>query len=120
MLYCLRRGYCFPNFECQLCQALEVEVCPLVWHVLTARDTMNLHLLMELQVIEQLRRDQEILACTLGTCNVHHALVNHALVAWVHTLIDLVHNTERRARKTLERHEVEDCRDGTFTTGLAV
>lgn len=105
-----------PHPHGQSRQAPEIEIRALIRHVLAARNAMDFHLGMELQVIEQLRGNEEILARSFRTGNVDHAFVHHALVARVHTLVDLVDNTEWRAGKTLESHEVEDRRNGTFST----
>ncbi len=85
-----------------------------------AIDDVNLHLGMELQARQKLRCDEEILTCALLAGDVDHTLVHHALVAWIHTLIDLIDNPEWCLRKVLEGHEVEDCRDGALTARLAV
>lgn len=50
----------------------------------------------------------------------NHAFVNKTFVARVHTLVDLIDDAEGRAGQGLQRHEVEDCADGTFAPGLAV
>lgn len=65
-------------------------------------------------------RDEEILARVFAAGDFHHALVDHALVARVHALVDLVDDAEGRLRQGLERHEIEDGRDGSFAAGLAV
>ena len=64
---------------------------------------------MKFEVVEQLWRNKEVLTRIFLTSNVDHAFVYHALVAWVHTLINLVNHAEGRARKTLECHEIENC-----------
>lgn len=83
-------------------------------------DDMNLHLGMEFEAIQELWGDKEILACTLLAGNVYHALMHHSFIAWIHTLIDLVDNAERRLGEILESHKVENGRDGALATGLAV
>jgi hypothetical protein len=88
-----------------------------------------------LKVIEQLRSDEKVLACMFGASNVDHAGVNESagwmlvstglkqnrwvyepLIAWIHALVDLVNDAERRSGQTLQRHEVEDGRHSAFTT----
>jgi hypothetical protein len=86
----------------------------------SARDTVNRHFRVELEIVEQFRRDQKVLACALATGNIDHSLMHHALVARIHTLIDLIHDAERGAGKVLEGHEVKDRRDSTLTTGLTM
>lgn len=44
----------------------------------------------------------------------------HPLVPRIHTLVDLVYDAERRARERLERHQVENGRDGALAAGLTV
>lgn len=95
--------------ERHLGQLLEVEIDTLIRHVFAARDAVHFHLGVEFQVVEQLGRHKEVLARALAARNVDHALVHHALVARVHALIDLVDDAEWRARKLLQRHEIEDC-----------
>lgn len=41
-------------------------------------------------------------------------------VARVHTLVDLVDQSERRTRETLQSHEVEDSGDSALATRLTV
>ena len=50
----------------------------------------------------------------------NHAFVYHALVARVHALIDLIDDAEWCAGHGLKGHEIEDGRDGTFASGLAL
>lgn len=63
---------------------------------------------MILEPVEQLWRDEEVLARMLAAGNVHHTFVYHPLVAWIHALIDLVYHPEGRSSQGLQRHEVED------------
>ena len=56
----------------------------------------------------------------LGTGNIHQALMHHAFIARVHTLVDFVDDAEWRGGEGLERHEVEDGTNCSFATGLAV
>jgi hypothetical protein len=81
---------------------------------------MHCHALMILQAGEKLGRNKEVLRCILAAGDIHHALVYHSLVSWVHALIDLVHNTERSSGQGLESHEVEDCADGALAARLTV
>ena len=97
-----------PLHDGNVSQLLEVQLVVLVRHMLAARDTVDLHLRVKLQVIEQLRRDEEVLTCTLAACDIDHAFVYHAFVTGIHALIDLVHDAERRASEILESHEIED------------
>lgn len=52
--------------------------------------------------------------------DVNHAGVDHALVARVHALVDLVDDAERRTCEGLQRHEVEDCGHSPLAAGLPV
>lgn len=88
--------------------------------MLAARDAMDLHLGMELEVVEEFGRDEEVLAGVLLARNVDHAFVHHALVARVHALVDFVDDAERGPREVLERHEVEDGRHGALAARLPV
>ena len=88
--------------------------------MLTTRDTMSLHLGMKLQITQKLRRNEEVLARVFLTGDIDHALVHHALVARVHALVDFVDDAEGRAREVLQRHEVEDGRDGALAARLAL
>jgi hypothetical protein len=45
-------------------------------------------------------------------------IVNIPFVARVHALVDLIDQSERRARQTLQRHKVEDGGDGTLAARL--
>lgn len=83
-------------------------------------DDMNLHLGMKLETSQELWGDKEILACTLLAGNVYHALMHHSFIARIHTLIDLVNDTERRLGEILESHEVENGGDSALATGLTV
>lgn len=42
------------------------------------------------------------------------------LVAWIHALVDLVDHAERGTRERLQRHQIEDGRDGALAAGLTV
>lgn len=46
--------------------------------------------------------------------------MDEALITGVHTLVNFVDDAEGRAGEGLEGHEVEDCGDGAFASGLAV
>jgi hypothetical protein len=83
-------------------------------------DNMYLHLGMKLEASQEFGCDKEILTCTLLASNVDHALMHHAFIARVHTLVDLVDDTERRLGEILESHKVENGGDGALATGLAV
>lgn len=56
----------------------------------------------------------------LSTRNLDHALVHHALVARVHTLVDFVDDAEGSTSQGLQGHEVEDGGDGALATRLPV
>ena len=88
--------------------------------MLSTVNAMDLHTLIISKIGQQFRCDEEVLARVFFTCNVDHSLVNHTLVAWVHTLVDFIDNTERCSCKRLQRHEVEDRRDGSLSSGLTM
>ena len=88
--------------------------------MLATCNTQNAHLWIVAQAGEEFGCDEEVLACVLTAGDLDHALVDHALVARIHTLIDLVYNAERRLRHRLESHQVENSRDRTLAAGLAV
>lgn len=88
--------------------------------MLTTRDAQDAHLRIVTQAREELGGDEEVLAGVLATGDLDHALVHHALVAGVHTLVDLVDDAEWRLGHGLESHEVEDGGDGAFAAGLTV
>lgn len=88
--------------------------------MLTTRDAQDAHLGIVPQAREELGRDEEVLAGVLAAGNLDHALVDHALVAGVHALVDLVDDAEGGLGHGLEGHEVEDGGDGAFAAGLAV
>lgn len=73
-------------------------------HMLAARYTVNFHLRVELEIIEQFRRDQEVLAGTLAAGDINHTLMYHPFIARVHALVDFIYDTEGRSRKVLKRH----------------
>jgi hypothetical protein len=73
-----------------------VEKLVVVRHVLSTGYTEDLHTRVILQTSEQLRGDQEILARVFVASNLDHAFVDHAFITWIHALIDLIDNTERR------------------------
>lgn len=98
----------------------EVQPAALGRHVLTAGDAENSHALVVPQVRKQFGCDEEVLRCMFSACDFHHALVDHALVPRIHTLIDLVDHAERGLRHRLEGHEIEDGRDGAFAAGLTM
>jgi hypothetical protein len=88
--------------------------------VLAAGDAENTHLGVVTEAGEEFGCDEEVLAGVLATGNLDHAFVNHALVARVHALVDLVDDAEGGLGHGLEGHEVEDGGDGAFATGLAM
>ena len=88
--------------------------------MLPAGNTQHPHLRIVLEPREQLGRDEEVLARVLAAGDLDHALVDHALVARVHALVDLVDDAEGRLGHGLEGHEVEDGGDGALAAGLAV
>lgn len=88
--------------------------------MLTTGDTQDAHTLVIPQAGEQFGRDEEILARVLAAGDFDHAFVYHALVAWVHALVDLVNDSKRRLRHGLQRHQVEDGRDCPLAARLPV
>lgn len=88
--------------------------------MLPAGDAKHPHLGIVPQAREQLGSDEEVLARVLAAGNFDHALVDHALVAGVHALVDLVDDAEWGLGHGLEGHEEEDGGDGALATGLAV
>jgi hypothetical protein len=44
--------------------------------------------------------------------------VDHAFIARIHALVDLIDDPEGRLGKRLESHEIKDGRDGTLAAGL--
>jgi len=64
------------------------------WNVLSGVDDMHLHLLVVLETRQKFGGDEEVLTRVLLACNVHHALVYHAFVAGIHTLVDFVDDAE--------------------------
>lgn len=69
--------------------------------MLSRIDDMDLHLGMELEASQELWCNKEILACAFLARNVYHALMYHAFVARVHTLIDFVDDAEGRLGEIL-------------------
>lgn len=100
--------------------SLKVKLAALAGHMLAACNAEDAHLGVIAQTREELRGDEEVLARVFATCDLYHTLVNHAFVAGVHSLVDLVDDAERGLGHGLESHEEEDCRHGTFTARLAV
>jgi hypothetical protein len=98
----------------------KAELGPVLGHVLAAGDAKHPHLGIVPQACEQLGRDEEVLARVLATSNFDHTFVDHAFVAGVHALVDLVDDTEGRLGHGLEGHEEEYGGDGAFATGLAM
>jgi len=88
--------------------------------MLSARDAVHFHSRIVSETGEELWRNQEVLTSVLFASDIDHALMNHTLVSGVHSLVDLVHNTEGGACKRLEGHEVEDGRYRPLTTRLAM
>lgn len=87
----------------------KVQLGVFLWHMLAAVDAKHPHTWPVGQSAQQLGRDQEILATTAAadgvsilvsgplviiTRDIHQAAVDHALVSRVHTLVDLVDDTE--------------------------
>ena len=89
-------------------------------HVLSARYAKDTHALVVFEAREQLGSDEEVLAGVLSTGDLDHALVHHPLVAWIHSLVDLVNHSERCLGHGLEGHQVEYRRHGALPAGLAV
>ena len=46
--------------------------------------------------------------------------MNQSLITRIHSLVDLVDDSERRAGERLQGHEIENGGDGTFAARLAV
>lgn len=85
----------------------------------TARDAQHRHALVVPEPRQELGRDEEVLAVVLAAGNLDHAVVDHAFVAGVHALVDLIDYSEWRLRAALEREEEEGCCYGAFAAGLA-
>lgn len=98
----------------------KAELRSILGHVLPAGDAQHPHLGIVPQAREQLGCDEEVLARVLAAGNLNHALVDHALVAGVHALVDLVDDAEGGLGHGLEGHEEEDGGDGALATGLAM
>lgn len=98
----------------------KAELGPVLGHVLSTGDAKHPHLGIVPQTRKQLGRDEEILTRVLAAGNFDHALVDHALVAGVHALIDLVDDAKRGLGHGLEGHEEENGGDGALATGLAM
>lgn len=116
---------------------------PILRHILTAGDTQHPHPPLIREVVQQFRRDEEVLTAApalpiimllivridtvvvmgkvgFAARDANHAFVNEAFVAGIHALIDLVDDAEGGFGEGLQGHEVEDCGDGAFAAGLAV
>ena len=89
-------------------------------HVFTTHNTKHLHTAIVFETGQQLGRDEEVLTGVLFAGDIDHALVHHALVARVHSLVDFVDEAEGRLCQRLKGHEVEDGRHRTLTTRLAI
>lgn len=98
----------------------KVELLALLGHVRATGDAENAHARVVPQTSEQLGCNEEVLRRVLTARDLDHALVHHALVARVHTLVDLVNHAERRLRHGLESHQVEDGGNSALATRLAV
>ena len=120
----------------------EIKPVVVLGHMFATDDTQYPHTRFVDQSTEKLGCDQEVLTApasphlivalalvvvgvggggvALGTGDVHQALMHHAFIARVHTLVDFVDDAEWRGGEGLERHEVEDGTDCSFATGLAV
>ena len=83
-------------------------------------DAEHAHALVVIEAREELGGDEEVLAGMFAAGDLDHAVMDHALVARIHTLVDLIYDAERCLCHRLERHEVEDGGDCTLATGLAV
>lgn len=60
-----------------LCEFLEIQFAMIFRHVLSARDTVNLHMRVVFQIRQQLGRDEEVL-CGVGAArNVDDPRMNH-------------------------------------------
>lgn len=88
--------------------------------MLAGGDAEDAHAGVVAQAGEELGGDEEVLGGVLAAGDLDHALVDHALVARVHALVDLVDDAERRLRHRLQRHQVEDRRDGPLPARLPV
>ena len=72
-----------------------------VWDVLARVDDVDFHLGVELEACQELGCNEEVLTCALLAGNVHHALMDHAFIARVHALVDLVDDAEGGLGKVL-------------------
>jgi hypothetical protein len=101
-------------------QLIDIQLVAIFGHVYAAGNAQDSHVVVVRQAREKLWRDEKVLACMLFTCNLDHSLVHHAFVARVHTLVDLIDNTEGSLRHGLQGHDVKHCRYSTLTTRLAM
>jgi len=88
--------------------------------MLATGNAQHAHSAIVLEAVQQLGGDEEVLRSMFLAGDVNDAGVDHALVARVHALVDLVDDAERRAREGLQRHEVEDCGHSPLASGLPV
>ncbi len=88
--------------------------------MLATGNAQHAHPTIIFEAVQQLGRDEEVLRSMFLAGDVDHAGVNHALVARVHALVDLVDDAEGGPRQGLQSHEVEDCRHGPLAAGLPV
>lgn len=86
--------------------------------MLTTCNTQDFHPLVVSKTGEKLGSDKKVLAGMFFTSDFDHTFVYHTFIARVHSLIDLINNSEWRSGHRLKRHQVENCGDGTFTSRL--
>ena len=73
---------------------LEIQVVVVLRHVFAAHNSVDFHAFVVIKPVQQLRRDQEILARMLFTGDINHTLMNDSLIPWVHALVDLINHTK--------------------------
>lgn len=83
------------------------------------RHAQHRHALVVPETRQELGCDEEVLTVVLATGNLDHAVVDHALVAGIHALVDLIDYAERRLRAALEREEEECSCYSALASGLA-
>lgn len=109
-------NHCLPNVK----YLPYIQLRVILWHILATGDTQNPHPLIIFQSCEKLRCDEEVLAGVFLASNLHHAFVHHALIPWIHALVDLIHDSERCSGQCLQGHQVEDGRHRALATRLPV
>jgi len=98
----------------------KIHLTPFGRHVLATGNAEHTHALVITQPCQELGRDQEVLRCVLSARDLDHTFVNHTLVARVHTLVDLINDSERCLGHGLQCHQIEDGRHRAFAARLSM